>query len=63
MKTWIKTSKQLPTEEDADKYGAIIGRGYGIGSARELPWQDVVSKSHFYIYWVPMPRFPDEKIN
>lgn len=59
---WRKCSEELPTENDANESGKLLGYLGGYKIAHEYHWTDVRDKLYGITHWMPMPKAPEETI-
>lgn len=57
---WRKCSEELPTENDANESGKVLGYLGGYKIAHEYHWTDVRDKLYGITHWMPMPKAPEE---
>ena len=57
---WRKCSEELPTENDANESGKLLGYLGGYKIAHEYHWTDVRDKLYGITHWMPLPKAPEE---
>lgn len=57
---WRKCSEELPTENDANESGKLLGYLGGYKIAHEYHWTDVRDKLYGITHWMPLPKAPED---
>lgn len=53
---WIDKKDRLPTKEDADKYGFVLGIGIDDRQHTVTPY--VIAHYPSFTHWLPLPKPP-----
>ena len=56
---WIPVTERMPTDDDADHNGAIIGNHYLFG-VRVVCLDNIEKRPAHYTHWMPLPEPPKE---
>lgn len=57
---WRKVDEELPTKDDANESGKLLGYLCGYGIVHEYCWTDVQDKLYGITHWMPLPKFEEK---
>ena len=55
---WISVDERLPTKEDANEHGDVLGITRSDGIARSWTWDWIMRYPKLYTHWMPLPEPP-----